>query len=123
MNEKYTKIFNELVQNDSIINDIPNKGYHSLFMAVILQALLDVTKPKQLTEDSQITIDRKSAKSWFFATTGVTCENFEGICDSAGVQPVIIRSLVDQILNEKDASHVRKRISSFLITSCRRPSN
>ena len=113
MNKNYTEIFYEFIDNDSIINDLPRHEYHSLFMAIILRALLDVTKPKNIKETNRIKVDRRSAKAWFFATSGVTCENFETICDGAGIQPMVMRSITKQILNKKDIKNVRKRINSF----------
>ena len=48
-----------------------------LFIAVVLQALLDATKPEQSNESKTAIYARERATAWFFAKTGVTCENFK----------------------------------------------
>ena len=39
----------------------------SLFLCVILQALLDATKPEYAGEPKNVMIERDRAKAWFFA--------------------------------------------------------
>lgn len=101
------------ITNESIFTGTPNNEYHSLFMGVILRALLDVSKPSLNKEPSRIKVDRLAARSWFFATSGVTCENFEYVCDIAGINPVAMRSVATKVLKRKDIYNVRKEINSF----------
>ena len=51
----------------------PERG---LFLSVILQALLDATSKKSK-------VNKDKAISWFFCSVGVTCDNFEQVCQSA----------------------------------------
>jgi len=115
MNQNYKNIMNTLtsISNESIFTGTPNNEYHSLFMGVILRALLDVSKPSTSVETSSIKVDRLAARSWFFATSGVTCENFEYVCDIAGINPMAMRSVATKVLQRKDISNVRKEINSF----------
>ena len=115
MNQNYRNILNNLtsITNESIFNDTQNSEYHSLFMGVIFRALLDATKPVSTNEPTHIKVDRRAAKAWFYACSGVTCENFEYICDVAGVDPVAMRTIADKIFSEEDTSYARKQINSF----------
>ena len=47
-----------------------------LFISVICQALLDATRPKVSNERTSITLIREEATAWFFASIGVTSQNF-----------------------------------------------
>jgi hypothetical protein len=85
-----------------------------LFLAVILQALLDATKEKKENEKIRITYERDRAKSWLFAKVGVTCENFEEVCDMAGVNSSATRSFAYKVINSNQTKHVRKRIKIVL---------
>ena len=115
MNQNYRSIINNLtsITNESIFTDTKNNEYHSLFMGVILRALLDVTKPVTLHEHTHIKIDRNAARSWFFTCSGVTCENFEYICDVAGINPIAMRAIAYKILQREDIDDVRKQLNSF----------
>jgi lipoprotein NlpI len=86
----------------------------SLYLSVIFQALLDVTKPKQKEEDSEIRLQRDQAHAWFFTSIGVTCENFEFICDYAGLTPKTIRKFAYHIINSDNTVYIRKKITSLL---------
>ena len=55
--------------------ELPERG---LFLSVILQALLDATNKKSK-------VHRDKAIAWFFCSVGVTCDNFEQICNHAGL--------------------------------------
>ena len=78
MSENELKLLDELYEK---AKEYPDK---TLFLSVIFQALLDVTKPKKDKEETNIQMLRDQASAWFFASIGVTCENFEFICDYAG---------------------------------------
>ena len=67
----------------------------SLFLSVILQALLDATNGKSK-------INKNRAISWFFCSVGVTCDNFEQVCEHAGLSPSYTRSFAYKVI---DISH------------------
>ncbi len=57
--------------------EITGKDSHrSLYVGVILQALLDLTKPKYDKEKTSVQVYRDQARAWIFKTEGVTCEDF-----------------------------------------------
>ena len=62
--------------------ELPERG---LFLSVILQALLDATNKKSK-------VHRDKAIAWFFCSVGVTCDNFEQICNHAGLSLSYTRS-------------------------------
>tara|TARA_R100001015_G_C4571019_1_gene129076 strand:+ start:385 stop:756 length:372 start_codon:yes stop_codon:yes gene_type:complete len=85
-----------------------------LFIAVILQALLDATKPKLPNEEEDTTYERERAKAWFFASVGVTCKDFITVCDHAGVDFSDTRVFAQQLLKSKQKPRVRRRINLLL---------
>lgn len=85
-----------------------------LFLSVILQALLDATKPEASNETDISIIARQQAKGWFFATTGVTCSNFEYVCENANLSPTYVRGFAYKVLHSKEIDFVRKRINKLL---------
>ena len=82
----------------------PERG---LFLSVILQALLDATSKK-----SKVNKDR--AISWFFCSVGVTCDNFEQICNHAGLSPSYTRSFAYKVIHSPDIKYVRQKINAVL---------
>jgi hypothetical protein len=85
-----------------------------LFLSVLLQALLDATKPETLKEPEDEKVARDQAKAWFLASVGVTAEDFNEVCDLAGVSPLRMRSFAFQVLVSQDIPFVRKRINTVL---------
>jgi len=77
-----------------------------LYLAVILQALLDATKIKGDR-------NKKRATSWFQCSIGVTCNNFEFICDHAGVEPGYVRSFAYEVINSEDPRSFRYKITKY----------
>ena len=82
----------------------PERG---LFLSVILQALLDATSKK-----SKVNKDR--AISCFFCSVGVTCDNFEQVCQHAGLSPSYTRSFAYKVIHSPDIKYVRQRIKKML---------
>ena len=82
----------------------PERG---LFLSVILQALLDATSKK-----SKVNKDR--AISWFFCSVGVTCDNFEQVCQHAGLSPSYTRSFAHKVIHSPDLKYVRQRIKKMI---------
>jgi|TARA_R110000823_G_scaffold110382_1_gene230362 hypothetical protein len=85
-----------------------------LFLSVVLQALLDATKPETSREPEEEKLARRSAQAWFFASIGVTSEDFVDICDLAGISPVDMRNFAFKILRSKEIKYIRKRINTVL---------
>ena len=84
---------------------------NTLFLSVIYQALLDATEPKVEEERTSITSIRKQATSWFFASIGVTCEDFEFICDHAGLRPSMVREFAAYVINSGDGDEARSKLN------------
>lgn len=103
-------LLDDLVQTsrDSTSNE------RTLFLAVILQALLDATKPEYIGEPEQSELDRRQAKAWFFASVGVTSKDFNEVCELAGVDPEYTRTFAYKIIESKEVNFVRKRINALL---------
>ena len=82
-----------------------------LFLSVIYQALLDATEPKVKNERTSITSIRKQAKAWFFASIGVTSQDFEFICDNAGLRPSMVREFAAYVINSDDEGEARNKLN------------
>ena len=85
-----------------------------LFLSVLLQALLDATKPETSIEPEEEKVARRSAQAWFFASVGVTAQDFEEVCDLAGIEPVRMRTFAFKVLRSKEIKYVRRRINTVL---------
>jgi len=85
-----------------------------LFLAVILQALLDASKPKTNNESETLMDARERATAWFFCSVGVTCDNFEYICDNASIDSSYVRTFAYKVLKSKEIKFARKRINKLL---------
>jgi len=99
---------------EQLYNDSKKDPYRSLFISVIFQAILDVTKPEKDNETEDSKLNRDQASAWFFASIGVTCENFEFVCDYAGFSPKDVRSFASYVINSDNVGPVRNRISKLL---------
>ena len=88
----------------------------SLFLAVILQALLDATKPMRSDESSQAITYRERAISWFAASIGVTATNFIEVCDMANLDSVYVRNFAYKVIHSKEKTFIRHRINQVLQT-------
>ena len=103
------------VEEPNSLYEITDKNPHkSLYIAVILQALLDLSKPKFEKEKSDIQIQRDQAHSWIFASVGVTCENFEDTCAFAGIEPTLVREFTQKTIDIGDVENVRRNLTSLL---------
>ena len=86
----------------------------TLVRSVILQAMLDATKPKTPRESTEAIIARETAMSWFFCSVGVTADDFMTVCDIADVDPDYVRSFAHKVIRSKEVDFVRKRINTVL---------
>ena len=95
--------------------DLTSKDpYKSLYIAIILQALLDLSKPELKDEEQHVTLQRDQAHAWFFTSVGVTCEDFETVCEFAGLPPLKVRSFAYEVIQSGDTENVRRRFQSLL---------
>jgi hypothetical protein len=99
---------------ESLYDAAHKDPYKSLYLAVILQAILDITKPKYNTERSDLKLQRDQAHAWVFASIGVTCDNFEDTCALAGVEPRMVRTFALNVIKSGDVKDVRRKINSLL---------
>ena len=88
----------------------------TLYIAVVLQALLDATKPQDKIETSVAIINRDRAKAWFFCSVGVTCDNFEYVCEMADLNATYTRTFAYKVIQSKEIKYIRKRINTLLST-------
>ena len=107
MDEDYVNLITELEQQDSSNERI-------LFLSVIFQALLDATKIKSKVESPRTSVERQNARAWFFCTTGVTCDNFEYVCENAGMNADYTRSFAIKVIKSKEIKYVRQKIRRVL---------
>jgi len=107
MDEDYVSLITELEQQDSSNERI-------LFLSVIFQALLDATKIKSKVESPRTSVERANARAWFFCTIGVTCDNFEYVCENAGMNAEYTRSFALKVINSKEIKYVRQKIRRVL---------
>ncbi len=92
----------------------PSSPEQTLFLCVILQALLDATKQPYKGEPSEARIERDRATAWFFASIGTTAQDFEEVCTNAGVDPNYMRDFAYKVLHTGEIEYVRKRINAIL---------
>ena len=100
-----------LAEDEQVELRTPEK---TLFLTVILQALLDATKPEYEGEPINSVLERERAIAWFFASVGVTAEDFTVVCDYAGVNPVYMREFAFKVLKSGEVDYVRRRINAVL---------
>ena len=108
MNEEYVEILTELNKQED------SSPERMLFMSVIFQALLDATKEKTKVESSRTSVERAHARAWFFCSVGVTCDNFEYVCENAGMSAEYTRNFAIKVIKSKERKYVRKRIRRVL---------
>jgi len=96
------------------LSDVTVNPYQTLYLSVILQAILDASKPEVTNEDSSITLQRDEAQAWFSASVGVTCDDFELICTYAGLSPLAVRTFAFSVIKSGDTEDVRRKFRSLL---------
>tara|TARA_Y100000593_G_C4255400_1_gene309374 strand:+ start:593 stop:943 length:351 start_codon:yes stop_codon:yes gene_type:complete len=85
-----------------------------LWLCVILQQLLDATKPPQSYDNVEIQLARSQAEAWIFASVGVTAQDRDSVCELAGIDPDAFKSFARQVIKTKEKTFVRKRINAIL---------
>ena len=93
---------NEEVFIDPIVQFDHEEPERRLYMAVILQALLDATNKSN-------EVICKRAQAWFFCSVGVTCDNFEFICENANIDAGSLRTYAYEVTEKvKDPKYKYK---------------
>lgn len=103
-----------LVEMEYLIETKKSAPEQILFLTVILQALLDATKPKESRESRESELARGCAQAWFVASVGVTADDFRTVCDLAGIDSEYTRTFAYKIIESKEVEYVRKRINTVL---------
>ena len=108
-------LIDDLFEKEKSLYEITDQNPHkSLYVAVILQALLDISKPKLEKEKSNIQVQRDQAHSWIFTSVGVTFKDFQEVCLYAGLKPESVRKVAYSLINSEDTKNVRNTIKSLL---------
>jgi len=105
---------NDNVDFESLYGLTRKDPIRSLYLAVILQAIIDLIKPESIQEGSNIKLQRDQAHAWVFSSIGVTCENFEDTCTLAGLEPGMVRTFTLNVIKSGDTDEVRRKINSIL---------
>ena len=105
---KEKEYFNIFVDIETKDRESPERA---LFLSVILQALLDAT---QEVKNPHSHIYRDRARAWFFCSVGVTCDNFETVCDYAGMDIGYTRTFAYKVINSSELKYVRQKIKTIL---------
>jgi len=92
----------------------PHSPERVLFLCVILQQLLDATKPPHPSDTTYTSVNRDRAKSWLTSDVGVTAEDKETICFLAGIEPEALTSYARKVIDTKEVPFIRKRINAIL---------
>jgi hypothetical protein len=71
-----------------------------LWLCVILQQLLDATKPVKEYDNTEV--------------KGVTAEDRDTVCHLAGIDPDAFKSFAKQVIRTKEKTFIRKRINAIL---------
>jgi|TARA_R110000803_G_scaffold57462_2_gene115384 hypothetical protein len=107
LDKEFVLIENQVLKNRS-------SPEQTLYLSVLLQALLDATKPAYKGEPDTAILERDRATAWFFASVGVTAEDFNIICDYADIDPSYMKEFAFKVLKSGEIEYVRKRINAVL---------
>jgi len=105
---------NEQVSIGSLYDLTKIEPARSLYVAVIIRAILDASKPVLTSEDSSIKTFRKEAHNWLFKDVGVTNEDFTVVCDMAGFPPDKVRILAFNVINSGDIENERAKLYKYI---------
>jgi len=107
-----------MLQHDNFLHTIEKNMVSStsaertLFLAVILQALLDATQKD--TQDLESHKYKREAILWFTTKNGKRKDDFEYICQLADIEPNYMRRVAMEILTLKRTNFVRNHINALL---------
>ena len=106
--QQHENFLRTVEKNISISTD----AERTLFLAVILQALLDATQKD--TQDLESHKYKREAILWFTTNNGKRKEDFEYKCDLAEIEPNYMRRVAMEILTSKRTNFVRNHINALL---------
>ena len=107
-----------MLQHDNFLQTIEQNiisstsAERTLFLAVILQALLDATQKD--TQDLESHKYKRESILWFTTNSGKRKEDFEYICELADIEPNYMRRVAMEILTSKRTNFVRNHINALL---------
>jgi hypothetical protein len=84
----------------------------TLYLAVVLQALLDATSSSSTVSSSDINVVQRQANTWFFSPS--KSSDFEDVCDLAGIDPDYTRTLAKKVIKSNEITFIRKRLYALL---------
>ena len=90
-----------------------HESNRNLYVAVIMRAILDASKPEEKNESSEIKTYREDANNWLFKEIGATSKDFILICDLAGLPFDRVRTLAHNVINSGDENE-REKLYRFL---------
>lgn len=109
------------MSNEESLAQVLNEGVHDhhspervLWLCVILQQLLDATKPTYEGENAYNILMRDRARSWLTSSYGVTATDRDDVCDMAGINPDALTAFTKKLFNTNEIEFVRKRINAIL---------
>ena len=106
--QQHENFLRTVEKNISISTD----AERTLFLAVILQALLDATQKD--TQDLESHKYKRESILWFTTNSGKRKEDFEYICELADIEPNYMRRVAMEILTSKRTNFVRNHINALL---------
>lgn len=84
-------------------------SYEELFNGVIMQALIDIcTEEEYTTKHHQGA--KEEAMAWFFSTIVSVVDNFEMVCDLAGIDSEKVRSFAERITLSENKEVLRQHM-------------
>jgi len=108
------------MKSDAVLQTL-EEGVHNhhspekvMWLCVILQQLLDATKPPKYYDSVEIQMARTQAEAWIFSSVGVTAEDRDTVCFLAGVDPAAFKNFAKKVLKTKETVFIRKRINAIL---------
>ena len=107
----FNAMMNVKVSARSIYDSTDKNPHRSLYVAVIVQALLDASKPEEKCESEESKEIRNEAHSWFFCSS----QDFDTICEYAGFESTEIRKFAFKIINSGESEDGKRTIISSLI--------
>ena len=107
----FNTMMNVKVSARSIYDSTDKNPHRSLYVAVIVQALLDASRPKEEHESDESKEIRNEAHSWFFCS----CQDFNTICEYAGFESTEIRKFAFKVINSGESEDGKRTTISSLI--------
>ena len=85
--------------DDSCVNTPTEDSHVRFWQSVILQALIDASRPSGEREEDNVACAQ--AQAWFDSSIGVTAEDFEDVCGRANFSTKVVRKIYRTVLETK----------------------